>query len=295
MDNIRVKASATSANLGAGFDVLGMALDAPYDILEVKRSDRITITVEGKGAETIPLDPFKNTAGVVALEMGKKVSIHIKSGIRPGSGLGSSAAPAAGTAFAINEVFGMGYSKEELVWIAAKGEKAAAGIAHADNVAPCIMGGITVVCGNRVESIDPPEMRVVAILPDIIVSTKMARKILPDNVSLDEMVKNIGKASMLMVGTCKKDPCILGQSLLETFNEKYRSPLIRGYKDVRDAALLAGAYGVAISGSGPAMIALCSTDNSNAVSDAMVTQFSTNQVKCESYITSAGKGVHIIK
>ena len=121
MEIVRVKASATSANLGAGFDVLGIALCEPYDTIEVEPADRITIEVSGRGADSIPLQPERNTAGLVALEMKKNVHIRIHNNIRPGSGLGSSAAPAAGTAFAINELFSLGYTKEELIRIAARG------------------------------------------------------------------------------------------------------------------------------------------------------------------------------
>ena len=108
MESITVKASATSANLGAGFDVLGLALDSPSDIIEVEKADEISILVRGRGSGEIPVEPEKNTAGLVALAMDNKVRITIRSGIRPGSGLGSSAAPAAGTAVAINELFSLG-------------------------------------------------------------------------------------------------------------------------------------------------------------------------------------------
>lgn len=294
MNSITVKASATSANLGAGFDVMGIALDNPCDIITVEKADEISISVRGRGAAGIPLEPEKNTAGIVALEMGRKVRIEIESGIRPGSGLGSSAAPAAGAAVAINELFSLGYSKEELVWIAARGEVAAAGIVHADNVAPCIMGDLTIVCKNYVEHVELPQMKVVAILPDIVVSTKMARTILPREVSLPEMVQNVGKASMLMAGVVKKDPVIIGRSLSDTFNERYRAPLINGYEAVRASALDTGAYGIAISGSGPTMVALCPEENAAKVASAMLRSFEISGVTAEAYVTGIGKGVKII-
>lgn len=294
MKAIKVKAPATSANLGAGFDVLGIALNEPYDTIEVEPSDRLTIEVTGRGAGSIPLDPERNTAGVVAREMGKKVHIKIHSNIRPGSGLGSSAAPAAGTAVAINELFSLGHSKEELVRIAAKGEVAAAGVVHADNVGPCILGGLTIVNGLHVMSLDMPAMGVVAVLPDIVVNTKDARSILPKMIPLGEMVQNVGKACMLMAGVNKKDPAMIGSSLSDTFNEKYRSALIKGYADVRSGAFKSGAYGVAISGSGPTMIALCPEERSEAVARAMVECFERDGVGCESYRTRIGCGVQII-
>jgi homoserine kinase len=294
MDRVRVRASATSANLGAGFDVLGLALDEPYDIIEVEPADRLEIRIVGKGSGSIPLEPEKNTAGLVAMAMGKDVLITIHSRIRPASGLGSSAAPAAGTAFAINELFSLGYSREELVPIAARGEVAAAGVAHADNVGPCIMGGLTIVCGGQAKSLEMPDMGIVAILPDIEVSTKAARELLPACVPVKEMVQNVGKACMLVAGAASGDPYAIGRSLMDSFNEKYRSPLIRGYEDVKAGAMGQGAYGVAISGSGPTMIAFCPKDGSGKVEKAMVDEFASCGIGCESFITRVGRGVEII-
>jgi len=294
MERIRVKASATSANLGAGFDVLGIALDEPYDIIEVEPSDRISIKAVGKGSGSIPPEPEKNTAGLVAMAMGRDVSITIYSGIRPASGLGSSAAPAAGTAFAINELFSLGLSREELVSVAAKGEVAAAGVPHADNVGPCIMGGLTVVCGGRAVSLGMPDIGIVAVLPSLEVNTKAARKLLPACVPVREMVQNVGKACMLVAGASQNDPWMIGRSLSDSFNEKYRSPLIRGYEAVKSAAVGQGAYGVAISGSGPTMVALCPKDMAKKVEKAMTGEFGALGISCESYVTRVGRGVEII-
>ena len=294
MERVRVRASATSANLGAGFDVLGLALAEPFDIIEVEPAEKLEIRIVGRGWQSIPVEPEKNTAGLVAKAMGKDVLITIHSHIRPASGLGSSAAPAAGTAVAINELFSLGYTREELVPIAAKGEVAAAGVAHADNVGPCIMGGLTIVCGDRVKSLEMPGVSVVAILPSIEVSTKAAREILPASVPLKEMVQNVGKACMLVAGASTKDPGMIGRSLMDTFNEKYRSPLITGYEDVKAGALAQGAYGVSISGSGPTMIALCPEERAMPVKDAMVAQFGAHGIACESFLTKVGRGVEII-
>lgn len=294
MDRIKVRASATSANLGAGFDVLGLALDEPYDIIEVEPADRLSIRIVGRGWKSIPLEPEKNTAGLVAKAMGKDVLITIHSYIRPASGLGSSAAPAAGTAFAINELFSLGLSREELVPIAAKGEVAAAGVAHADNVGPCIMGGLTIVCGDRVVSLEMPDIGIVAVLPSLEVSTRAARELLPACVPVKEMTQNVGKACMLVAGAARKDPRMIGRSLSDSFNEKYRSQLIRGYDGVKASAMGQGAYGVAISGSGPAMIALCPKERSDVIARAMKDEFAAFGVACESYVTRVGRGVEII-
>jgi homoserine kinase len=122
-DYIKIKAPATAANLGAGFDVFGMALKIPYDVIEIQTNDSLEIVINGKtgGDIGVPTEPMKNTAGFVASKLGCKVKITIYKGIVPGSGLGSSAAPAAGTVFGLNKMFGFGFSLEELVWLAAKG------------------------------------------------------------------------------------------------------------------------------------------------------------------------------
>ncbi|MDY7083213.1 MAG: homoserine kinase, partial [Halobacteria archaeon] len=141
---IEVRAPATSANIGSGFDVFGIALDKPADIIRVSEANSTSITVRGTGAEYIPEDPHKNTAGEVARQLGVDVKIEIDKGVRPSSGLGSSASSAAGTAVAINELFELGLSENELIDAAAEGERVVSGEAHKDNVAPCIMGGFTV-------------------------------------------------------------------------------------------------------------------------------------------------------
>jgi len=113
MDYIKIKTPATAANLGAGFDVFGMALENPYDIIELETNDSLKIVVKGKNAGDIPTEPMRNTAGFVASELGCTVKITILKGIVPGSGLGSSAAPAAGTAFGLNKMFVPGFDSSE--------------------------------------------------------------------------------------------------------------------------------------------------------------------------------------
>src|SRR3990172_3022282 len=120
MDYLKVRVPATSANLGAGFDVFGIALETPFDIIEIEKSDRIQIIIRGRDSQYVPTDPQKNTAGIVASIMKIPVKITIQRSIPLSSGLGSSAAPAAGTAFALNDLFELGYSREELVQIAAQ-------------------------------------------------------------------------------------------------------------------------------------------------------------------------------
>ncbi len=295
MDHLKLRVPATSANLGAGFDVFGIALGVPADIIEVEKSDEIKIIIKGKGSEHIPTDPGKNTAGVVASALGKPVKITINRNIPLSSGLGSSAAPAAGVAFALNVMYDLGLSSEELVRIAARGEEAAAGVAHADNVAPAILGGFVIVHKNRIISLMPENIGITAVHPRIIVSTREARAILPKSIALSDISFNIGSAASMVVGMMKSDIKLIGESMENRVIEKIRSKLITGYEKVRKSAFEAGAAGVTISGSGPTMIAVCRMDEREKIAEAMMQAFSEEHVRSEAFITTVGRGVEIIE
>ena len=293
-DYLRIKAPATVANLGAGFDVFGMALESPYDVIELETNDALEIIIKGKNARDIPTDPMKNTAGFVASKLGCKVKITIHKGIVPGSGLGSSAAPAAGTVFGLNKMFALGFSLDELVWLAAKGEIVSAGVEHADNVAAALFGGFTVVHDNRVITAGPVDIGIVAILPDLVINTRDARAILPKSVSLEDFVFNVGSASMMVVGMLRNDFKLIGKSMQNHVVAPARAKLIPGYLDVENSALMAGATGVTISGSGPPMIAICAFDKREEVASAMIDAFAKNKIDSEVFITTVGRGVEIL-
>src|SRR6056297_112483 len=180
---LTVRAPATSANLGSGFDVFGVALTHPSDVVRVERASETTISVTGAGAEYVPTDPEENTAGVVARELDAPAHIRIDKGVRPSSGLGSSASSAAGAAVALNELYDRGLSREELVRLAAEGEAVVSGDAHADNVAPSILGGFTIATADGVQSVDT-SITLVACLPEIAVSTRDARQVVPETASM---------------------------------------------------------------------------------------------------------------
>ena len=295
MEHLKVRVPATSANLGAGFDIFGIALEIPYDVIEIKKAEKIEIIVKGKGSEHIPTNPKKNTAGIVASILEKPVKITIHRSIPLSSGLGSSAAPAAGAAFALNEMFSLGLSGEELVRIASQGEKAVAGVAHADNVAPAIFGGFTIVHDNKVISLMPKNIGIVAVHPDIIVSTRRARAILPEKISLKNASFNAGSAASMVVGMIKGDLGLIGKSMENRVIEEKRSHLIRGYELVRTSALGAGASGVTISGSGPTMIAVCRMEEREDIAEVMKRAFKESGVKSEVFITTIGKGAEIVE
>ncbi len=295
MDYLKVRVPATSANLGAGFDVFGIALETPFDIIEVEKSQRTEITVTGRDSQHVPLDPRKNTAGIVASILGKTVKITIHRNIPLSSGLGSSAAPAAGVAFALNEMYALGLSREELVRVAAQGEKAASGAAHADNVAPAIYGGFVIVHKDKIISLMPKNIGIVAVHPDIIVSTRRARAILPKKLSLADVSFNTGSAASMVVGMMKSDIRLIGESMENRVIEEIRSKLITGYAHVKKSALHAGAAGVTISGSGPTMIAVCRMNERENIAEAMSRAFSQSRISSEAFITTIGKGIEIIE
>jgi homoserine kinase len=293
-DYLRVRSPATSANLGAGFDVFGIALETPFDIIEIEKNDRVEIIVDGIGSEFVPKDPQKNTCGIVTSIIGKPVKITIHRGIPLSSGLGSSAAPSAGVAFALNEMYSLGFSHEKLVNIAAQGEKVVSGTAHADNVAPAIYGGFVIVHDNKIISMMPEHVGIVACNPALFVSTMKARAILPESISLPDHSFNVGSAASMVVGMMKSDIRLIGESMENKVIENIRSTLIPGYAQVKKAALESGAAGVTISGSGPTMIAVCKMNERKKIADAMTEAFLENNIKSEAYITTIGKGVEII-
>src|SRR5659263_312729 len=295
MDHLKIRVPATSANLGSGFDVFGIALEKPFDIIEIEKSDRIEIVVLGRESKFIPTDPKGNTAGIVASLLKTPVKITIHRGIPLSSGLGSSAAPAAGMAFALNEMFALGHTMEELVQIAAQGEKAASGAAHADNVAPAIYGGFVIVHKEKIISLLPKNIGIVAVHPEIIVSTRQARAILPKKLSLADISFNTGNAASMVVGMMKNDIGLIGESMDNRVIEEIRSTFIKGYADVKKNAIEEGASGVTISGSGPTLIAVCRMDERERIAEAMVKAFAENNVKSEAFITTIGKGIEILR
>ncbi|MCZ7403233.1 MAG: homoserine kinase [Candidatus Methanoperedens sp.] len=294
MDHLKIRVPATSANLGAGFDVFGIALETPFDIIDIEKSDCIEIVVLGRESQFVPIDPKRNTAGIVASLLKTPVKITIHRGIPLSSGLGSSAAPAAGVAFALNEMFALGLSRLELVGIAAQGEKAASGAAHADNVAPAIYGGFVIVHKDKIISLMPENVGIVAVHPEIIVSTREARAILPEKLSIADISFNTANAASMVVGMMKNDIRLIGESMENRVIEEIRSTFIKGYLEVKKSAIYAGAAGVTISGSGPTLIAVCRMDERKMIAEVMVKAFADNNVKSEAFITTIGKGIEII-
>ncbi|MFY0687055.1 MAG: homoserine kinase [Cyclobacteriaceae bacterium] len=267
MDEIKVFAPATVANVGCGYDILGFALTDVGDELTLKkRTDSELVVTSIEGAEGIPTDPEKNVATVSikamleALGSKQGFELSIKKNIAAGSGLGSSASSSAAAVFAANELLDRPYSKAELVQFAMEGERAASSKPHADNVAPSLMGGFTVI--RSYDPLDlfnipfPKELEVVVIFPLVEVKTSDAKKILKKQVNLSDAVAQWGNVAGLVSGLIEGNFARIGRSLQDVIVEPVRSILIPYYDEVKAMAMEKGALGFNISGSGPSMFAL---------------------------------------
>ncbi len=311
LSEISVKAPATSANIGSGFDVFGLALEEPSDkVTMVQTAGGLKIQVFGFLAETISVVPQKNTAGVVANLMLQEfslktgLSITIEKGIWPGKGLGSSAASAAAVAYGLNHMFNLKLSNEQLVHFAAKGEVASAGYEHADNVAAAVCGDFVIVKSyNPLEIIclkAPSDMECCVAFPHIITpthKTEKARLVVPRMVPLEKLVYNIGQAAALASGFATGDVELIGKSMRDSIIEPARAFLIPGYLKVKENALNAGACGVTMSGAGPAVIAVVNKKQNVAAKVAVAMKEGFKSAGCEAtaFVTKPGKGVSIIE
>jgi homoserine kinase len=278
MKEITIHAPATVANLVCGFDVLGLCLAEPYDIMRIRLLDKPQVIIRTTDQFPLPLDPALNTAGAPLLEMLAVVQqdvgfeVTITKQIKPGSGIGSSAASAAGAVVAANELLGNIFSKEEMVRFAMFGEKVASGVKHADNIAPCIYGGVTLIRSIFPLDIIPigsPELFVTVLHPQIEVRTSDAREILRKEVLLKDAIRQWGNIGGLVAGLMKGDYDLIGRSLEDVIIEPVRSILIPGFDRIKLECKEAGAIGGGISGSGPSIFML-SRDEPTAKSVAAV-------------------------
>ncbi len=266
MNEIKIFSPATVANISCGFDVLGLCLDTVGDEMVVRKTNEKKVTITKITGYDLPFETRNNVAGVAALSLvehlkpncGFEIEIHKK--IKPGSGIGSSAASASGTVFAINELLGKPLSLKELIPFAMKGEELASKALHADNVAPVLLGNFTLIRSyNPLDVIGisaPEELYVTVIHPQVEVKTSEARKVLPKAIDLKKAIAQTGNMGGLISGLFTSNYDLIGRSLHDEFAEPYRASLIPNFNKVKEACLNAGALGSGISGSGPSIFAL---------------------------------------
>lgn len=272
MNSVKIKSPASVANLVCGFDVLGMCLHEPYDEMEVQLINEKKVVIKNADNYCLPTNPEQNTAGAPLMEMLKHIDeeigfeLTIKKNIKPGSGLGSSAASAAGAVIAANHLLKKRFSKNELVQFAMFGEKIASGVKHADNIAPLIFGGITLlrcIFPLDVVPISAPSLFVTIVHPQIEIKTSDARQILKKEVLLKDAIKQWGNIAGLVTGFLKEDYELISRSLEDVIIEPVRSILIPGFDTIKKQCKEAGVLGGGISGSGPSIFML-SRDQSTA-------------------------------
>lgn len=305
MQSVTVQAPGTVANLVCGFDVLGLCLDAPYDTMEIRLLDEKKVIIESADGYPLPTDPALNTAGAPLVEMLKEVEeeigfeVIIHKAIKPGSGIGSSAASAAGAVVGANVLLNNRFTKEDLVRFALFGEKVASGVKHADNIAPGIYGGITLIRSIfplDIVEIPAPELFVTVVHPQIEVKTSDARQILRKEVLLKDAIKQWGNIAGLVAGFMKNDYDLIGRSLEDVIIEPVRSILIPGFADVKAKAIAAGALGGGISGSGPSIFMLSKDEaTAQAVETIMHDVYESIGLDHHVYVTKVNQqGVRVL-
>jgi homoserine kinase len=300
MKEVTIFSPATVANVSCAFDIMGFAVEQAGDRMTFRKTDENGIRIVMKNYRELPSEPEKNVAGVVALAMLEKsqpgfgILIEMEKGILPGSGMGSSGASAGGAAFGVNKLLGEPFGKTELVQFAMLGEALASGVAHADNVAPNLFGGFTLVRSTAPLDIIPlhtPEKLSVSLIhPLIEVKTKNARNILKKSLLLKDAVTQWGNVAGLISGLFMEDFGLIARSMHDGIVEPVRSMLIPMFDELKQTALNAGALGCSISGSGPSVFAL-SADLATAgeVTEAMRKVYAGKDMPFETFTSGIGK------
>lgn len=283
-------APATVANVGVGFDILGFAIEGIGDRVTVSRSSTPGVQIEKmtglSDADAIPLDPEKNAAGVPLLKMlaefnpGFGFFMKIEKNIPLGSGLGGSAASAVGAVVAANALLPKALPLAKLLNFALEGEAVASGAKHADNVAPCLFGGLTLSTPGENPVVSrlpyPKELYCVVIHPAMRLDTQVARAALKPDLPLKLHVQQSARLAAFIAGCCTSDLELIHRGLEDVLVEPQRAPLIPGFAEVKKAALISGALGASISGAGPSVFALM-RDRESAMKarDAMIAAFAS--------------------
>ncbi len=295
-NEINIFSPATVANVSCGFDAMGFALESLGDEMIFKKTDAKEVVISKIEGANLPIEARKNVAGVVAQNMLNDshadfgLDIQIFKNFKPGSGLGSSAASASGTAFAVNELLGKKYSDLELTKFAMQGEVIACGSAIADNVAAAIYGGFVLIRSYEpldIVSIPTPDELVATIIhPQIEVKTEDARKVMPSEIPLKTAVSQWANVGGLISGLHAGDFDLIGRSLVDHVAEPARKALIPHFDEVKSASLDAGALGAGISGSGPSIFALSEgMETANKVKEAMNAVYKDSGIDFSIYVS----------
>ncbi|MGY8921706.1 MAG: homoserine kinase [Flavobacteriales bacterium] len=303
---IKLFSPATVANVACGFDVLGLCLDTIGDEMVVRKVDEKGVRITKIEGFKLPFETELNVAGVSALAMYQELQpdcgfeIEIKKNIKPGSGIGSSAASAVGSVYGINALLGSPLNKTQLTQFAIKGEALASGSEHADNIAPALFGGFTLVKSvNPLEILQipsPDNLYVTIIHPQIEIKTAISRAILPKNVPLKAAINQWANVGSFIHSLHTSDYPLMQRSLHDVIIEPHRSKLIPHYNEVKQQTLKVGALGTNISGSGPSIFSLCEgIENANKVRDVMRNIYSNTGIEFDVHVSKINtQGVKIL-
>jgi len=295
-NEIKIFSPATVANVSCGFDVLGFCLDSIGDEMVIRKVDKKGIYITKIDGYDLPIEATKNVAGVSALALIEEAKpdcgfeIEIFKHIKPGSGIGSSSASASGSVFAINELLGKPFNKTQLTYFAMQGEKLASQSEHADNVAPGIFGGFTLVKSLQplevLEIPTPNDLYAIIIHPQIEIKTAESRAILPNEIPMQDAIKQWANVGSLIHGLHTSDYELISRSLKDVVVEPHRSKLIPYYNNVKTKVLNAGALGCGISGSGPSIFSLSKgIETAEKVASAMKNVYSETNIAFETYVS----------
>jgi homoserine kinase len=297
---VEVFAPATVANLGPGFDILGLALAEPYDVIDARRIDEPGVFIESITGDDgrLPLEPEKNTAGIAAacvldqlMIRSSGVALSIQKGLPLESGLGSSAASAVGAAIAVNALFGNSLRRQDLLPACIEAEAAVSG-RHADNVAPALLGGIVLITGLTPDAIyrlpTPEGLTLALVTPAVSVPTAEARAVLPKTISLSHLVRQSSAVALLVSAIYSGNVPLMAQAMeRDVVVEPARQHLMPGLAEVREAARKVGAFGTVISGAGPTICSVCSTtDVARCVAEAMASVYTAMGIEAETRVTA---------
>ena len=303
---IKLFSPATVANVACGFDVLGLCLDTIGDEMVVRKVDKKGVRITKIEGFKLPFETELNVAGVSALAMYQELQpdcgfeIEIKKNIKPGSGIGSSAASAVGSVYGINALLGSPLNKTQLTQFAIKGEALASGSEHADNIAPALFGGFTLVKSvNPLEILQipsPDNLYVTIIHPQIEIKTAISRAILPKNVPLEDAINQWANVGSFIHSLHTSDYPLMQRSLHDVIIEPHRSKLIPHYNEIKQQTLNAGALGTNISGSGPSIFSLCKgIENANKVRGVMTNIYSNTGIEFDVHVSKINtQGVKVI-
>ena len=303
---IKLFSPATVANVACGFDVLGLCLDTIGDEMVVRKVDKKGVRITKIEGFKLPFETELNVAGVSALAMYQELQpdcgfeIEIKKNIKPGSGIGSSAASAVGSVYGINALLGSPLNKTQLTQFAIKGEALSCGSEHADNIAPALFGGFTLVKSvNPLEILQipsPDNLYVTIIHPQIEIKTAISRAILPKNVPLKAAINQWANVGSFIHSLHTSDYPLMQRSLHDVIIEPHRSKLIPHYNEIKQQTLNAGALGTNISGSGPSIFSLCKgIENANKVRGVMTNIYSNTGIEFDVHVSKINtQGVKVI-